>query len=517
MSDRYGSYPPDEPVIGASYPPPPSAPPTGGYPADPGAEYYDEEDEYDEGYAYAEDEDGYGDYDDDYYDDGYYEETPARQPMFYVFIGLSALVGAVVVFLLFSLVAGKAGGGDSPTPAAQFKVLIDSPAPNDRVDIGKQFEVNVRATSTEAITKFELFASDRMVDTVNVTSAPADGKTYATTLKTQFDQKGEYKIFVRVTSSSGTHKDSDKQTVIAVQPVGDKPLVIKGKVIATVNVRKSPAENGDLVKTLDAGQEVNIVGKTRDNEWLLIDLEGGSWVKRTAIDPQDSLALVPFKDPTPVPLPTATNTVEPSPSPSATPTTNPNAPDFAPTGAALSDGGAKLTITVANLGNGAYHGPLVASVSGDVTGELVVEANMAANGGVATFVFDVSPPITTQGKKVTVSVDPKNSIKESREDNNGATFVLQPPVEQPRLQMVVEEKGSNLSVLISNTGGALAAPSAEIRVTLGNDRYSRTESLAINKGGSQTVTLPRPQGTGQATVEIIVSGSVLASGTVQLQ
>jgi hypothetical protein len=43
-------------------------------------------------------------------------------------------------------------------------------------------------------------------------------------------------------------------------------------------------------------------------------------------------------------------------------------------------------------------------------------------------------------------------------------------------------------------------------------------SLAINKGGSQTVNnVPKPQDSGQATVEVIVGGQTLASTTIQLQ
>src|SRR5436190_5450785 len=112
MSERYGSYPPDEPVIGANYPPPQrpastepyiggaptrSEPPERGIgyerPAPPrargGAPAYPEDDDAGEPYededepAYDDDEDEYAYDEDDYYGG----QPPARQPIFYVFLG----------------------------------------------------------------------------------------------------------------------------------------------------------------------------------------------------------------------------------------------------------------------------------------------------------------------------------------------------------------------------------------------------------------------------------------------
>ena len=84
MTDRYS---PDEPIIGASYPP--SGPVStfaddGSYIGASTATYVDDEE--------AEWDDGYDEYDPEYdedYDD-FYGGAPARQPMFYVFIGLAA-------------------------------------------------------------------------------------------------------------------------------------------------------------------------------------------------------------------------------------------------------------------------------------------------------------------------------------------------------------------------------------------------------------------------------------------
>jgi uncharacterized protein YgiM (DUF1202 family) len=313
--------------------------------------------------------------------------------------------------------------------------------------------------------------------------------------------------------------------VIAVESVGDRPTSIKGKVQTDVNVRTGPGENFELVKTLKAGDQVTIIGKTRDKEWLLIDLDGQQrWVKRTAIQEQDSLDLVLTTEPTPRPQPTATDTPVPSPSPSASPSRSPspspgaNSPDFVPTNAILFDGGAKLRVTVGNISTNNFNGTLVVSVSGVNPGTLTVAfaVNIPANGN-ATVDFELNPPVTTQ-KTAKVTVDPDNAIKEQNEDNNTASFGLAPPLEQPNLLLSVAVQASTLSVTISNSGGPLATTNATVKVTLGAQSTSLQTSLAINKGGSQTVNnVPKPQDSGQATVEVIVGGQTLASTTIQLQ
>lgn len=515
MTDRYGSPPPDdEPIIGATYPPTSQPPSRGAYIGAPEPPPYYEDEYDDDGY-----EDEY-EYDDDgYYDDEYYEGTPARQPLFYLFIGLAALVGGVIVFLLFSMV-NNGGGNDGGTPsAAQFKVRIDSPVDGSRIEIGKTEDVLVSATSNKPINRFELFVNDASVDSQNVTATPTDN-TYSATLRMPpFNAKGNFKVYVRVTTSSNEHADSAKITVVAIQPVGDKPLVVKGKVIATVNVRKGPGENYDLVKTLDNGQDVNIIGKTRDGEWLLVDIEGGTWVKRAAIQEQDSLALVPVKDPTPIPEPTATNTVQPLPSPTASPTTNPKLPDLLASNAQLTDGGAKLRVAIGNASTNSYSGPVIVAVGGIAANDLesAFQVDIPANGS-ATVTFDLNPAVTTQ-KTVTIKIDPKNLIKESNKDNNAIQVGLVPAAEPPQLSLQAQaQPNGTLTVVIANSGGPLAAPAATIRVKLGNQSTAIDTSLAIDKGKSQTIAnVSKPQGSGNATIEVIVNNAVIATAEIPIQ
>ena len=518
MSDRYDTdYPDDEPVIGGSYPPP-APPPLPTYIGAPVIDY--EEPVAQAGYADEEYDDEYYDEGDEYeyYDDEYDSGTPARQPMFYIFIAMAALVGGIVVFLLFSLVSnsgGNNGGGGGDT---KFDVRIDSPAKDKRIEIGKSEDVSVQATATEPISRFELYVGDQLTDSVDVTETPADNK-YRAILHLTLQAKGNYDIFVRVTSSNGATKDSSKVRVIAIEPVGERPQTIKGKVVADTTLRAGPGDNFPESGTLKGGQEVTILGKDKAINWLLIDSpQGQRWAKRTAIDPLDSLDLVPIRDVTPTPAPTQapTNTAIPSPSPSASvsPSPNPNSPDFVPTNAVLIDGGTVLRVTVQNVSNTAYNGPLVVGVGGDVPAkEVVFDAKLAANGGSATVDFDINPPVTAPGKKAVVSVDPKNAVKELREDNNSATFVLLPPEEAPQITIQAPTvTPSAVSITIQNTGGPLTATNVTVRVKVGNAEAAQSQNIALAKNQTATFSVSKP-GTGDATAEVVINGQVVASAS----
>ncbi|MGE0598308.1 MAG: CARDB domain-containing protein [Dehalococcoidia bacterium] len=526
MSDRNDTnYSDDEPVIGATYAPPlPPQPSVIGEPHYIGGtppayddamamgtdEDYDnesyEDDEYDD--AYYDEDDEYGYYDEEDYEDA----VPARQPMFYVFVALAALVGGIVVFLLFSLVNNSDDGGTPSLGGTKFAVVIDSPPAGTKINIGEPSEVVVQASATEPINRFELFVGDKLTDTVNVTETPPDNK-YQAVLKFTLPTRGDYELMVKVTASSGATKDSSKTKVTAIEPVGERPQTIKGKVVADSTLRIGPGENYAEAGTLTAGTEVVIYGKNRSVDWLLIDTQQGQrWVKATAIEELDSLALVPIRDVTPTPAPTQppTATTEPSPSTTTSPTPNPDAPDFVPTNAVLLNGGAALRVTVQNSSTNAYNGPLVVSVSGDVpAGEIVIDAKLGAN-GTATVDFDVNPPITTTGKKAVVSVDPKNAVKESRENNNEATFVLLPPEESPKITIDAPVVSDKITVTIRNTGGPMGATTVTVRVKAGDSEAAQSQNIALANNQTATFVVSKP-GTGAATVDVLINGQVAAS------
>lgn len=368
-------------------------------------------------------------YDGSYYDDYDDEVSPARQPVFYIFLGLALLVGGVFIFLLFSLFGGN---GEEPSlPTSAFNIVIDQPLANERVATGADLTIAARANGSEPIRKFELFIQDRAVDSIDA-QPPADGAPYSASFTWRFSSKGEYTIFVRATSESGATKDSEKVTVVAYESPGDRPVSISGRVVATVSMRTGPGEEYEAVGTLTAGQEVKIIGKSSDAEWLLIDIDGGRWVKRQAIEVLESLALVPVREPTPVPEPTATNTPDPSPSPTETPTVNPTDPDLSPTDALLV-GARKIRVTVHNAG-GDFSGALTITVDVQEVGSDVVNSKQVVfdvqipSQEALAIDFELSEAIIA---KSAVRVKLEVPVHEQRSDNNITTFVVTPEEATP--------------------------------------------------------------------------------------
>jgi hypothetical protein len=183
-----------------------------------------------------------------------------------------------------------------------------------------------------------------------------------------------------------------------------------------------------------------------------------------------------------------------------------------PVNAVLLDGGGVLRVTVQNVSTNAYDGALVVGVSGDVNApEVAIGANLAGNGGTATIDFEVSPPITSSGKKAVVSVDPKNAVREAREDNNSATFVLLPPEEEPDIQILTPTvQPGSIAVTIRNDGGPMPATGVTVRIKVGNAAAEASQTIALAKGQTANYSISKP-GTGAATIEVVINGQVVAS------
>jgi subtilase family serine protease len=133
--------------------------------------------------------------------------------------------------------------------------------------------------------------------------------------------------------------------------------------------------------------------------------------------------------------------------------------------------------------------------------------------------FELANPVS-QRTTVEIKVDPDNAVKEANEANNSATFTLQPAVEAPNLSLTAQLAGSNVSVTIANSWGDYATTDAKIVLTLDlNGSVTTTEtplSLALKKNESRNVSVPRPAGSGQATVRLVVNGQTVASGSLTI-
>lgn len=504
MSERFRRRPPHEPVIGEQYPGP-----TGDYGDDEAVIGLEEPD--DESWP------GDATYEEEPYEDewayGFPEPEPseARQPLLYIFLALVLGFAAILAFLILDSLRSNGGG----EPAAAL--VIDRPLNDDRVTVGIDTEVAVRAASDEPIARFELYVNGRLVDSRD--ASPPQGGVYAAVLRFRLESPGVYELSVRAVLQSGATKESERIRVVGVEPVGERPVTIEGEVIATTTVRSGPGETYESLRTLEAGSRVRLTARTTDNAWLL--LEGGGWVRRSAIRLLDSIEFLPRRDPTPTPVPTQTPTPDASPSPSPSPTPGRDRPDLTPVNAALTNGGAVLSVTIANLSPVPYRGPVLLEVVVPPDGSILsrvfeVVVDIAENGNV-TVNLSLAPPITSQ-QTVAITIDPSNSIPELSEANNRATFTLAPPTPVPSLTIAgVNVNGGQVRVRIRNDGGPLQETDVTVRVRVGNESQQQTRVIALASGQEAEFTVARPSTAGPtATVEVIIAGTVVASTSVSL-
>ena len=527
MTNSEDQYPPDDYVIGESYPPPPPGTEPEASSAVPGLIGSSPEDRWGRnapaGLVGDEDYEDDGEYyeDDEYYEDQaigdpyyYDDDVPARQPAFYIFIAVAVVLGGLFVFLLFNLFRNDNDGAPAivdDDPA--FHIRIDNPQDNDLIQVDEDVEVIIQANSNEQIVSIDLLVGGEVRDSARFTDVPADG-VYAPTLILNFEETGNYDLVARATSESGATKESDPVRVrVVTELVDEQPASITGEVISTVNARIGPGEEFPTERTYDAGDRVVLVGRSAgESEWVLLD--SGLWIRRAAVRLDDSLALLPVRRPTPTPAPSST----PTPQPSETATPEGGLPDLSPSNAALADEGATLRVTIRNQSTADYQGPLVVSAVGLPEGDLqeAFLVNIPA-GGNQVVEFDL-PRANTDGGTVQISVDVGNNVEESNEDNNDATFLLSPSVDPPVFTVAATVNGATIDVTVTNVGGPLTDASMFVSVSLADSTNSSgtADSLSLQTGQSRSFKVSTPIGTGQATVTVFVNGEAFGSGSVQI-
>ena len=520
-------------MIGGAPPPPPSAPPPpdageglviGGPVEVPATTAVPVGQPFTpEHYAPAAEQDPYeaGPYDDYQVGSAYYPPEgggASRQPVFYLFVILALALGGVLVFLLFALLGGDdANPEDPPITAVRMEASIEAPANGDRIEVGEDRTVVVLVTSGEVIQRFDLLVGGIVVDQ-EFSGEVAGENAYRAELTARLEAVGEYELIVRAVGISGAEVESAVVRIVAVESIDDtQPNALSGRVVAVASLRTGPGESFSQAGTLQPGDVVSVIGKTRSLEWLLLERGGGLWVRRNAIQLDDSLDLVLVSDPSPTPAP-VTETPDPSatPSPSPSPSPDPDSPDFISTNAVLVDGGGTLRVTIGNVATNPYSGAIVVSVEGVPAspGEQVVNVSLQPN-GTATVDFNLNPAVTEQSS-VNVTVDPDNAIDESNEDNNSTNFVLAPPAAGPNLALnvVVNPQGDRIDVTITNNGSPIASNNAVLGIAVGGTTITLQIEGGLGLANGQSLALNGlilPVGTDPILVSLSVDGSQVTS------
>lgn len=202
---------------------------------------------------------------------------------------------------------------------------------------------------------------------------------------------------------------------------------VRGTTLRTTAVRFGPGPGTSILGTLPRGTEVQIDGRTEENEWYRVIFPPNSelhgWVDAELLevtgDP-DSLVIAtaePFEVDVPTQPPSEITPVDEDGTP--TPTSTPGGlPDLVVgTTPILSDG--KLFVTVVNQGAGAATGDIVVAVFNSDGTALLGGATLPAYTLEAGQSIDIGTGLeVTESRTLLLVVDPNGDIEESENTNN---------------------------------------------------------------------------------------------------
>lgn len=230
-----------------------------------------------------------------------------------------------------------------------------------------------------------------------------------------------------------TVEEAAPPTPIPPTPTSTAPRV---RITQGANVRQGPSTTFQVISTLAAGAEADILAKTADESWFKIRLSNvyntSGWVARVVVEVLGNTSALPVEagPPTPVPQPTAVPVTQP-------PAGQPTSPPAAPTGADLVVDGvpvinphpfvcaqaSTINVTIKNIGTQRAEGIFVRvediynnNVSATTSAPIVGGIDPGATASVELY-LTVSTNIN-EGHITRVTVDPANAIAETNESNN---------------------------------------------------------------------------------------------------
>lgn len=236
---------------------------------------------------------------------------------------------------------------------------------------------------------------------------------------------------------------------------------------ATVNVRTGAGNTYPVLGTLRRGQELDIIGRSSDGEWLLITYPPGSaqhgWIPVSALERPESARTLPVVTPTTVAVMVETPVSTPSlaratPEPTIGLTSPADlAPDLVIVAVdILSDG--RPVVTVRNQGPGPVEGRPVevalVSAAGQVLRLAGTDVRILAPGQALDIVINYT---VTQPMPVRVIVDPNRRIEEVTTSNNIYDGFVQPRA-LPVTQATVEATPAPVPAGGAANGMATATP-----------------------------------------------------------
>lgn len=287
------------------------------------------------------------------------------------------------------------------------------------------FEVRGMATPTATISP--------TADSVQASPTPADAQTNTGQPAAPTTEQQA----VPPTSEQPAAQPTVEQAAPTAVPPTATSSVPRIRIIQGANIRQGPSTSFQVIGTLAAGAESDILAKLADDSWYKIRLSNvyntTGWVARVVVEVLGDTSSVPVEAAPPTPVPVVPTAVPPTLPPAGQPTS----PPAVATGADLVVDGipavnphpfvcaqaSTITVTVKNIGTQRAEGIFVAVQ--DIYNN-AVGANTSAPiiggidpGGTATVELYLTVSNNFREAHITrVVVDPNNAITETNETNN---------------------------------------------------------------------------------------------------
>ncbi len=234
-----------------------------------------------------------------------------------------------------------------PSADGQPTVTINSPQNGDEIVVNEEVLVSVTATDSVGVTRIQMFADNRIVQTVSSESSSGDvsrSALMAYTPRNEGDldlriiayrgsvasQPQEITLSVRRTQSQVTATSQSSTNVPVIDP---NDPTCRALVNTNLNFRRGPGTNYEIIRVLGAGELLPVIGRLQNNSWLQLTSNTTiGWVSAGFVQTYGTLCanIGVVITPTPLNNPTAipTNTPMPTNTPIPTNTSPPALPNL---------------------------------------------------------------------------------------------------------------------------------------------------------------------------------------------
>ncbi len=224
-----------------------------------------------------------------------------------IIIGMVAAF-LIVVPLVFLLIFSGTGGGDetaTPRPGNRIQMVFDYPQDGDDVILGEEIEVSVTIDDPVGVDTVELRVGGRVVQQLGGEEMAADNPPQFIFLWTP-DRVGARRLEAIETNLDGERSDPIAVTVNVIREGGETetpsatetetptptPTAREGALPGVANSDASLFEDPDasssLIGQLTTDDEVEVVGRTDESDWLEIFYPPGedttAWVATEFVD-----------------------------------------------------------------------------------------------------------------------------------------------------------------------------------------------------------------------------------------